>query len=177
MRLAAYHSGAATPMVPIRKKQVASGVHVYPMPAVVGDLVGLMMGCTRALFQECRSADDDLLVATFAAYLTTAIHPFEDANGRVAIGFAQHLLMKRWKSEKAPFDAPSNLHDVVGEAFAPLDRRNPGDTAEEFLESYKALLERISKATLTGLWKTGNLVAVAHMLAEACGRKFTARRG
>jgi Fic family protein len=175
MRLAAYHADATEPMIPVRKTEVATGDHVYPRPEVLGDLVGLMIQCTRHLFTQCQTESDDLLVATFAMYLTTAIHPFDDANGRVALGFGQYLLMKKWGAEQPPLALEPDVHDTVGEAFAALDVKNPGQSAEDYVAAYEALVRRIAEATLDTLWQTGELVAAAHFLAQAGGREFTAR--
>jgi Fic family protein len=175
MRLAAYHTKSEKKMIPVRTTNVAAGDQVFPPAAVLSELVSLMIYSIRYLMSECRNDSDDLIVAVYGMYAVSAIHPFSDANGHVAVDFGQYLLMKRWKVSEPPLYYESNTHKTLALAFAPLDRRCTGDSAQEFQAAYEFLLDRFSQTTLTDLWKLSNLVAVAHFFAEASGHAFESR--
>lgn len=133
-------------------------------------LLGVLALTTRRLWGECRSESDELLVAAFATWAVTAIHPFPDANGRVAYDFAHHLLMQRWG--QGPLAFPEAGHAALGPALAPLDPVSAGRTVGDFVAATGALVRRLAEATLASLWQTPNLLAVADHLSQAAGRDF-----
>lgn len=71
----------------------------------------------------------------------TSIHPFPDANGRVAYDFAHHLLMQRWG--QGPLAFPEAGHAALGPVLAPLDPPSAGRTVGDFVAATGALVRRL----------------------------------
>jgi hypothetical protein len=151
---------------------VAVGAQVFPPAEAIAPLIGVLVLTSRRLFEACRTESDELLVAAWAAWGVTAIHPFDNANGRTAIDWANHLLMRRWRCAPLPF--PEDAHAALGPAFAALDAKNPGQSAADFVAATEALVQRLGDTTLSALKRTPNLSVIADFLAGAAGRDFRA---
>ena len=171
-RLAAWHSEAATPELGFRDHEVRAGPRVFPAADTVPALVAVGIAALRKVFAECQSRSDELLVSTFGAYLVTAIHPFSDKNGHVALDFFQYLLQRRWGLAAAQLNDKKDTHELIGLAFAPMDQGPGGTSAAEHLARVEALLQRLDRLSLAGLWADPNLVAAAHFLSLGCGVDF-----
>ena len=175
MRLAAFHNNSDQAMTPVRTSDVRAGDQVFPPHQFVSRLVSAALLCLRDLLSASRDNHDDLLVATYGMYLVTAIHPFTDGNGHVALDFGQYLLMGRWQVDAPPLFYQSDTHRTLRIAFAPMDRACSGESGEEVIEATKALSDEMTNATLETLWQKPNLVAATHYLAQASGFEFVAR--
>lgn len=138
-------------------------------------LVAVGIATLRDAFARCESRSDELLVATFGAYLVTAIHPFSDRNGHVALDFFQYLLQRRWGAEAVQLNDKKDTHEVIGLAFAPMDQGPAGTTEADHLARATAMLQWLDRASLPALWTEPNLVAAAHFLALGCGVDFQSR--
>jgi hypothetical protein len=119
--LAGHHQGLRGP-APWRTDLLANQrPHIFPLPGDVPVLLDALFEGTERLFAVAKNDTDDLRVAVFAAFGVTAIHPFDNANGRTALDFAQILLMHRWRLETAPFFFPADAHRRLGPLFAAAD--------------------------------------------------------
>jgi hypothetical protein len=174
-RLAAWHAESSETEMPLRREAVGAGEHIFPLPDVLPMLTIGALGVVKELMEACESESDQLLVATFGMYLVTAVHPFDDANGRVAFDFGQYLLMKAWEEKAPPLFYESDTHDVLGHAFAPLDGDTVATSGEELGPAMVAMLKRIGEISLPELWTMPPLVGAAHFLAEGSRLPFTAR--
>jgi len=103
------------------------------------------------LWQEARTLEDDLYVATFAMYGITAIHPFTAANGRTAMDFGQYLLMHRWNCDQPPIRFCDGAHHLVGTMFQGLDRLAEENNPLEFVLVRRQLILRFRRTDLTQL--------------------------
>lgn len=174
-RLAAWHSDASSPELDFRDHGVRAGPRVFPAPDMVPALLAVSIGVLRDAFAEAETRSDELLVATFGAYLVTAVHPFPDRNGHVALDFFQSLLQRRWGAEGLSFNDRRDTHELLGLCFAPMDGAPAGEGPEDPLARVDALMRRLDRASLAALWTDPHLVAAAHFLAGGCGVDFQSR--
>ena len=127
--LAGHHQGVTGP-APWRTELIATQApHVFPMPGDVESLLDALFTALERLVGVARTDDEDLRVAVFAAFGVTAIHPFDNANGRAAFDFSQLLLMHRWSLPTPPFALPPDGHQRLGvflrEHDEPSNRPDP----------------------------------------------------
>lgn len=174
-QLGAWHTEAAAPEIGFRDGDVRAGERIFPSARAVPALVAIAIASLRNAFAECQSRSDELLVATFGAYVVTAIHPFADRNGHVALDFFQYLLQRRWGFEQAQLNDRKDTHELIGLAFAQIDPGPAGTSAEDHLARLEAMLHQLDQASLAALWKDPNLVAAAHFLSLGCGVEFESR--
>jgi hypothetical protein len=174
-RLASWHSEAEAPEVDLRTNTVGAVERIFPLPDAVPVLTVGALAAVRELMEECETESDQLLVATFGMYLVTAVHPFEDANGRVAFDYGQYVLMQAWEESTPPLFYESDTHDVLAEAFAPLDEDTIARTEADLIPAQQAMFARIGEVSLAELWTLPPLVAAAHFLADGSRLPFHAR--
>jgi len=175
-RIAAFHidAGLARPdlrvgprRAELRQGFVRAGEQIFPHPRDVPPLLLVFLRRAMELWQDCRCTDDDLLVALFAMYGVTAIHPFNQGNGRTALDLAQLMLMHRWDLDQPPFKLPAEGHAWLGGLFPALDVNNDGHSAEGFVRQREHLLERLGAATLEELKAVPGLRAAREWLGQA----------
>jgi hypothetical protein len=163
-RLAAFHLKRPSPDADLRHTGVRAGKQVFPLSGDVPSILVLLLKRVDTLWATCRSVEDDLFVAAFVIYGVTAIHPFENANGRIAVDLARVLLMQRWGWSVPSFaldnDARHDLLDILA-ALDPLF----GGTMEEHREQLEMLLSRIDNAEVSRLRLVPQLRAAVGFLA------------
>jgi hypothetical protein len=174
-RLGAWHSESSAPELSFRDHGVRAGDRIFPAPDTVPGLTAIAIAALRNAFAECKDHSDEILVATFGAYVVTAIHPFADKNGHVALDFFQYLLQRRPGLEELQLNDKKDTHELIGLAFAPMDVGPAGNSADDHLARVMALMERLDAVTLAGLWKDPNLVAAAHFLSLGCAMEFESK--
>ena len=175
-RLGAWHSGAAKPELAFRDHDVRAGERVFPTADTVPAFVAIGIAGLRDAFAQCESKSDEILVATYGAYLVTAIHPFSDKNGHVALDFFQYLLQRRWGASAVQLNDKKDTHEVIGLAFAPMDEGPGGTTEADHIARANAMLAKLDRgSSLAALWTQPHLVAAAHFLALGCGLDFESR--
>jgi hypothetical protein len=175
-RLAAWHNESDQNEISFRQEPVGANDRIFPLPDALLPLTMGALAKSQDLLEACETESDQLLVATFGMYLLTAIHPFENGNGRVAFDFAQYLLMKAWEEKTPPLFYESDTHDVIAQAFTPLDEGKVARSEAELEPAMKALFDHIGEASLPELWTLPPLVAAAHFLANGSRLPFTARQ-
>jgi hypothetical protein len=173
--LGAWHAQAPTPELDFRDHDVRAGQRVFPAADTVPPLVAIAIAALREAFAECETRSDQTLVATYGAYLVTAIHPFADHNGHLALDFFQYLLQRRWGADAAVLNDRKDTHEAIGLAFAPIDDGPLGAAAGAPAARFEAMLQRLDRVTLAQLWTEPHLVAAAHFLARGCGLEFASR--
>ncbi len=174
-RLAAWHNVIDEPELPLRTESVCAGEQIFPSPHFVPPLVAITIAVLRDLWLQCERESDELLVATFGLYQVTAIHPFINRNGHVALDFAQYLLMNRWGKKAPPLYYESDTHKILGSAFVPMDAPSRDTSETALLQTFHTMLQRLDQTTLASLWTLPYLVAAAHLLAQGSGLGFRSR--
>jgi hypothetical protein len=150
-RLAALHRASAHAEVAFRLGFVNAGGRSFPHPADLTPLCWQLFARLLLLWDRCQNPFDDLLVVAFGVYGVLAIHPFDNANGRVAIDFAQLLLMHRWGSAQPPLALPDDAHRILAPLMQALDPPCDGESIEAFVALRGALSARFSHMTLEQL--------------------------
>lgn len=146
---------------------VAVGERVFPHPDEVIPLLNLLLVRLVRNAQEVRSRDEDLLNATLSLYGIVAIHPFEDANGRIAVDFCQFYLMTRWGLARPPLELPERAETAMGLVFRGLEAPCGGRSAEELLALRNDVAKRLGGATLGWLRQSRSFATVALCLHSA----------
>jgi len=146
-RLAAFHADTGRPMETFRRDLVDS----FPHPMDVPLLLSVLFVRVRQTFATCNTVEDDLYVAALAAYAVSAVHPYEDGNGRVAIDMAQYLLMVRWRTRVPPLALTDDAHRLLGSLFSAVDRDNDCSSVESCLALRECVGQRIGGADLDTL--------------------------
>lgn len=95
--------------------------HVFPAAERVRALLELLFARLDTLCQLATTPDLDVDVAAFAIWGLTAIHPFDNANGRTAVAFAQLLLAQRWSTSSSPLALPNDAHTRLAPLMMDID--------------------------------------------------------
>lgn len=164
--IAAHHVGQPAGLLPFRLHSVGAGVQEFPMPDDVPVLVSQLVVATRRLFEEAADPIDDLHVAGFLLWGLTAIHPFENGNGRTACDFVQYTLMSRWRSATPPFKELRGLPATLEPVFRHLEPTNDG-SPEGHLRQLQSLLATFEAATVEKLKKNEHFETLAKVLAAS----------
>jgi hypothetical protein len=117
-----------------------------------------------SLWAQSTSAKDDTLIAGFALYGISAVHPFDNGNGRAAVDFAQLLLMHRWASARPPLTLAHDTHRLLGGVLAPLDEPCSGKSAQEFMDLQRGIARRFAAADITWLARQPAFAAIGTWL-------------
>jgi hypothetical protein len=149
LRLFAHHTQAAEGA--FRRAHVVVGAHVFPVAEDVPSLLALLFDRVRRLWDECRSPVDDVHVAAFAVTGLLCVHPFANANGRVALDMARLLLMQRFGIAAVPFVLPRDAQKRVDAVFVSPVARCDGLSVQAFLDQRAALGRVIASASLESL--------------------------
>jgi hypothetical protein len=165
-RIAAFHTGWSSGLRPFRSTFVGAGAQHFPAPKHVTPLAALLLNRAGVLWSQTRAPKDDLYVAAFMLWGLTAIHPFEDGNGRAALDWAQQTLMRRWAVQAPLFDRRARLDRTLQPVLAALDVPNDG-TAQGHLAQLAGLCARIEAATLASLEADPHFTTVAKVLAAS----------
>jgi hypothetical protein len=165
-RLAAFHAGWSSGVRPFRSTFVGAGAQHFPAPQHVEPLAALLLSRAGALLNQTRTPKDDLYVAAFLLWGLTAIHPFEDGNGRTALDWVQQTLMRRWNADAPLFERRARLDRVLQPVLATLDVANDG-TAQGHLTQLAGLAAGIDTATLASLEADPHFTVVAKVLASS----------
>jgi hypothetical protein len=165
--LAGHHQGLTGP-APWRTELLATQApHVFPMPGDVEPLLDALFTALERLFGVARTEEDDLRVAVFAAFGVTAIHPFDNANGRAAFDFSRLLLMHRWALTAPPFELPPDGHQRLGVFLREHDEPSSSPDPRALLALATRLRTRVITARLDDLEHTPLervVVALKHLL-------------
>lgn len=149
--LAGHHQGKRG-AAPWRTELIATPApHVFPMPSDVPALLDALFSAIERLFGAAADEDDDLRVAVFAAFGVTAIHPFDNGNGRTAFDFAQLLLMHRWTRRAPPFLFPPDAHQRLGPLLARADEVSDSPDPARLVALAAKLRQRFSTQRLEEL--------------------------
>lgn len=163
-RIAAFHQGQSAGLVPFREGDVAAGNRHFPNPEDLRTLIGLLLVRVRNLFDESHDATDDFFVAGFLLWGLTAVHPFENGNGRTACDFTQYVLMGRWGASKPPLTDGRSLGHALLPVFVELGPINDG-SAEAFLGQLQTLVAAFEGATLAKVKEIKGFRAIAQEIA------------
>jgi hypothetical protein len=165
-RIAAFHAGWPSGVRPFRAGFVQVQGQSFPAPQHLAPLVGLLLARGDALFRESRSVRQDLYVAAFLLWGLTAIHPFDDGNGRTALDWAQQVLMRRLGATEALVSSKARLDRRLQPVLRALDVPNDG-TPYGFVSQLAGLAARFGAVTLAELEADPHFTAVAQVLAAA----------
>jgi hypothetical protein len=165
-RIAAFHTGWSSGVRPFRSAFVGAGAQHFPAPQHVEPLAALLLSRAGTLLSQTRGPKDDLYVAAFLLWGLTAIHPFEDGNGRTALDWVQQALMRRWSADAPLFERRARLDRVLQPVLATLDLANDG-SAKGHLAQLAALAARIDTATLASLEADPHFTVIAQVLAAS----------
>jgi hypothetical protein len=163
-RIAAHHAGV--PTRGFRAVHVSAGKQHFPDPRCIEPLTALLLVRAGQLFAETRDPRDDFHVAAFLLWGLTAIHPFDDANGRTALDFAQQALMRRFSPYAPLFSSKARLDRALQPVLAALDVPNDG-SAPAHLGQLQALAHAFESATLPSLRANVHFATAAQVLAAS----------
>lgn len=152
--LAGHHQGLTGPASWRTELIATQAPHVFPLPGDVEPLLDALFSAVERLFSVARTDDEDLRVAVFAAFGVTAIHPFDNANGRAAFDFSQLLLMHRWALAAPPFALPSDGHQRLGVFLREHDERSHSPDPAALLALASRLRTRFATTRLDDLSHT-----------------------
>ena len=139
--------------------------HVFPLPDDVVGLVDALFSGVDRLFHVSDDPVDDVRVAVFAAFGVTAIHPFDNANGRTAFDFLQLLLMHRHQRATPPFALPSDAHQRFAALFIACDEPSTSWEPPTLMARSARLAERLRETRLEELRATAPLEKITQTLA------------
>lgn len=163
--LAAHHQGLAG-AAPFRTSLVATPrPHVFPLPGDVTRLVDALFTGVDRLFHASDNSVDDVRVAVFAAYGVTAVHPFDNGNGRTAFDFLQLLLMHRHLRDAPPFALPRDAHQRLGALLIEHDLPSTSWEPPALIALAAQLEARLRLTTLEELRRAPALEKVTQTLA------------
>ncbi len=164
-RLAAFHVGTVG-VRGFRTAHVAAGVQHFPAPEDVPLLLGALVEAIRRLFEDARDVQDELRAAGFVLWGLTAIHPFDDGNGRTALDFTQLVLVQRWNTKAPPLRDDGRLDHRLAPIFRAIEPRNDG-SVHGFVAQRAELLRVFSSVTPAAL--------AAHEPFDDLGRALAAQ--
>lgn len=149
--IAGHHQGLRGP-APFRSELIATQApHVFPLASDVPALLDAVFSAVERLFGVAKDADDDVRVAVFAAFGVTAVHPFDNGNGRSAFDFAQLLLMHRFNLRTPPWAFPVDGHQRLGPLFMQFDEPSTSWEPASLLALAQTLTTRFATTRLEEL--------------------------
>lgn len=148
-----------------RTTEVAAAKAHFPPASEVTTLVSALWIRTRFLLDECKKPSDELLVGAFFFWGLLAIHPFEDANGRVARDLLQYLFMIRWQRSSPTLHrvetAAKDLVPVLGVLTPPND-----GSPDETVKQLRTLVTVFGNVTVAKLRKDKHFTLIGKWLVE-----------
>ncbi len=166
-RMAALHVADKKAAAELRTITVQANDRYFPHHKDVPALVLLFFKKLHGLWSDCKNPKDDLFVASFCMYGVSAIHPFENGNGRTSVDMGQYVLMLRWNLPYPPLALPKDAHRMIASYVAALDDECDGKSAESFYELRQSLADYLDGITLSEIKETVPFQIVTDWLEQA----------
>ncbi len=157
---------AGAPSERFRSDNVGVAGHIFPHPLRVPALIDALLQRMSNLWLDCANPIDDVYVASFGIIDLLSIHPFANGNGRVALGWAQYLLMTRWGVDAPPATFPPEAQRRLHGLFA-ADEVCDGASVEAMEGLNERLASWISRSSLMALRADLKVSAMAFFLHQS----------
>jgi len=141
--------------------------HVFPAPERVPALLELLFARLDTMFQLSTRPDVDVDIAAFAIWGLTAIHPFDNANGRTSVAFAQLLLAQRWSLSSLPMALPDDAHTRLAPLMMELDVAEADVSVRGQLRSAERVERRLRTTRLEDIPSVPGLARTSTALRAA----------
>lgn len=151
--------------------------HVFPDAERVPALLELLFERLDGMFEHAQHAGHDVDVAACALWGITAIHPFDNANGRTAVAFVQLLLGQRWGLTSAPLVLPADAHTRLAPLCMALDVPETDVSATGQLRSAARVEARLRTLRLEDIVGLEPLARVSAALRSAVPAAVAGRVG